>query len=64
MKAPRELYMASGAALLRMLDCKDKCTRDAAEREYGHIQNQIAKIEGLREFMPLGGDASNLIRGR
>ena len=64
MKAPRELIAAQGAALLRLLDAKDMNTRGAAQREYDMLCEQVSKIEALREFAPIGGDAQNLIRGR
>ena len=66
MKPPSDLILASASAYLRVLACKDYQSRQAAEREYEHIERQIAAITKIVQptgHVPLGGmSAQDLLR--
>ena len=71
MKPPSELIAASAAAYLRVLNANDYQTRQAAEREYQHLESEIRRIEtagvvrkvtGPTHTMPLNADPRGLVR--
>jgi hypothetical protein len=69
MRAPPELVLACGAALQRLMDCKDYQCRAAAQIEYDNLDRQVRSFEGLRKIgeashtAPLGGvSAQDLTR--
>jgi len=64
MNAPPELIRASADACMRMLNARDH-ERDAARREYEHLERQIAsftKISTPTGYVPLGADPRGLTR--
>ena len=63
MKAPPDLILASAAACMRMLNARDH-ERDAARREYEHLERQIASITKIVQtpcHVPLGMSPQELI---
>jgi len=71
MKPPSELIAASAAAYLRVLNANDYQTRQAAEREYQHLESEIRRIEtagvvrkvaGGLHHAPLSMSAQEFIR--
>ena len=65
MNAPPELIRASADAYLRLLNARDFHEKDAARREYEHIERQISSITKIVQpthYVPLGADLRGLIR--
>ena len=65
MNAPPDLILASADACMRMLNASNYQERDAARREYEHMERKIAcftKISQPTGFVPLGADLRGLIR--
>jgi hypothetical protein len=64
MNAPPELILASADACMRMLNARDH-ERDAARREYEHLERQIASFTKITQptgHVPLGMSPQDLIR--
>ena len=64
MRPPAALIRASADAYLRVLNARDH-ERDAARREYEHLERQIAsftKISQPTGHVPLGMSAQDIVR--
>ena len=64
MRPPAALIRASADAYLRVLNARDH-ERDAARREYEHLERQIASFQKIVQtpcYTPLGMSPQELIR--